>query len=214
MYWTLADSVAAGGSLLDHVSSPVARRLLEHITRHTPACTNPRSEDTYVAVEYRQQHKYSRRIRKLLYGSGLAQQLAAGDGFLPDIYESMARPWAGIWRLTKPRTLSQQVSLLINFLDWYLEPETPLPLDRQIPSLLASPWTLATVLGLYTWMVKTTGIIIEPTTMLVALVTFVMTFVVLAYHQYARNRIHATELYHYLCRALADVPEDEEYANG
>jgi hypothetical protein len=140
--------------------------------------------------------------------------MAAGDGFLPDIYEKMARPWAGIWRLTKPRTLAQQVSLLINFLDWYLEPEAPLPLDRQIPSLLTSPWALVTVLGLYTWMVKTTNIVIEPMTVFFAIVVFVMVFVVLTYHQYARNRIHATELYHYLCRALADAPEDEDCADG
>lgn len=87
-------------------------------------------------------------LQARLEASDLAARLASGLDMLPDISDEY--PWfvRPIEAAMRPRTLKQLTWHVIQYLDWYLDPQLYSPISRTARLLASKLWNIAFLIGL------------------------------------------------------------------
>jgi len=210
------------GPLWPDITNPIAREIVEaafdskqssYVEEIAPGHTSPHfpQYDRY-RVEPPGEAR-SAEIRERLLKSGLAQQIAHGRDALPDIVPGL--PW--YIRLTlarfKPRNFRELTCHVVQYLDWYLDPQKPPTATHHVRSL---KWNYLYQSG---WMLFCVLVASQPLMIpwLRIFYTFfaVQTAARLLHSLYFRNPnqptvlfakqlAYANEFYYYIRKALAD----------
>ena len=120
------------------VSSPLARRVLEAVYKEIP--------QAQAALPLNQLRRVPPfitpggvTIRERLRRSGIAQAIASGNEFIPDIYEYLPLIWRYPAKLLRPRTQTQLAVHVLRNLRWYLAPPQRIAIPfGMLASLLAA----------------------------------------------------------------------------
>lgn len=202
------------------VTSPAARRVVEYLFNYRGAYT-----DSDVAEKVQQLEVFRRwfglgRLMQRVANSDLAQRLAGGPALLPDIAAALPPFHRAVYRLFRPRTLEQQVDLLVRHLEWYLDPNQPVLSSSKPASRLSAPLfvLLVAIAALLIIAGNFGGSAGAMLTLLGLLaVVAVATVYGVMYHRRAQRIVNfadqpsasrnATVLYHHLRQAYADADE-------
>jgi len=200
------------------VTSPAARRVVEYLFNYQGSYTDADFLDRLPELEFSLQLLGLGRLWRMLCRSDIAQRLAGGPALLPDIAAALPPYYRAVYRLFRPRTLEQQVNLLVQHLEWYLAPSQPVLPGLKAATLFSAPLVvLLGVLGVVVVMGVRTGFGSLFTSMALAVVAVTLSLLnllaplrslrTLLYADRQTASRNATVLYHYLRRAYADVEE-------
>lgn len=151
------------------------------------------------------------RLREQLRESGLAQMLAGGESFMPDITLSADPLSKGWYRLLRPRSYEQLALHLVRNLDWYLDQRQQVQSGPLSYVALAAVFILVAMLTGGVFAIFNAGGIALFVSGLISLGAAVWGGVMSMPNpqEMAENRF---ELYHYLAEAYRDQLETNDAA--
>jgi hypothetical protein len=202
------------------VTSPAARRVVEFLFNYHGSYTDADFLDRLPELEFSLQLTGLGRLWRSLSQSDIAVRLAGGPALLPDIAAALPPFYRAVYRLFRPRTLEQQVNLLVQHLEWYLAPSQPALPGLKAATLISAP--LVVLLGVLSVVVfigvrTGAGSLFTSVALAVAAVTLSLVNLpaplrslrTLLYADRQTASRNATVLYHHLRRAYADVKEPQ-----
>jgi hypothetical protein len=152
-----------------------------------------------------------RQTREALRHSDLAQRLAAGQDMFPDIYAQMPFSLRFIESFYRPKNVRQFTVHLIQYLDWYLKPDSGESLAQRAGSFLTlALWCsgVTIALGLLALLQFSFGGFGLGWLLVILALCWASWSVLRSYPVSAVNPYTAAEVYFYLVQAYAEAPED------
>jgi len=208
-----------GARLWPEVSSPAARRVLTYLFNYPSSYTDFDFHENMRQIEQEQKLDDLCVMWALIQGTDLAERLAGGPALLPDICEALPQPYRAIYRILKPRTLEQQVDLVVQHLPWYLAPHTKPRIEARIAAYIFIPAVIVIAaailfLGFRLGFQQNDAALVALHSVISILIALGLGYAALPWFTRViigaspQNRVrNATVLYHFLRAAYADVDQ-------
>jgi hypothetical protein len=199
------------------VTSPIARRVLQHIMDRFGTYIDWEFINHIVEVERGHASPPLCELWRKVNRSGLAQSLPGGGSFLPDISSSMTGLAKVVYRFRRPRTLEQQVSHLVQYLEFYSDPHAKRSGYRMVYQLLRDDIITFLVVLLVAFFL--TGNLIawyNPAVLIIAafcILGAVFSSIGNYFHSMMTLNHNATVTFHYFWEEYSDKPIVQRWRN-